>query len=54
MWLEYIKFLEGLEEVYQSIQSAQNPELENQRKQKLKQVFERALECVGFLHIGSA
>ena len=53
MWVQFIDFLEGLEEVYPKLQGEDHASLESERELKLKQAFERALENVGFSHMGS-
>lgn len=53
MWSQYINFLSGLEEVYPLLKSVDHSLLETEREMKLKQVFDRAIDNIGFTHMGS-
>ena len=46
--------MEGLEETNKKLQGEDQAALESERELKLKQVFERALENVGFSHMASS
>ena len=54
MWAQFLDFMEGLEETNKKLQGEDQAALESERELKLKQVFERALENVGFSHMASS
>jgi hypothetical protein len=53
MWNKYIDFLQDLEDIYPKLTGEDHDALEATRESKLKTVFEKALENVGFLSCSS-
>jgi hypothetical protein len=53
MWNKYIDFLQDLEDIYPKLTGEDHDALESARESKLKIVFEKALENVGFLSCSS-
>ena len=51
VWLQFIEYLEKLDDIYESICGDNLTDLESEREQKMKQIFERAIDNVGFTHV---
>lgn len=49
MWNKYIDFLQDLEDIYPKLTGEDHDALEAARENKLKTIFDKALENVGFL-----
>lgn len=49
MWNKYIDFLQDLEDIYPKLTGEDHDALESARENKLKTIFDKALENVGFL-----
>ena len=54
MWNKYIDFLQDLEDIYPKLTGEDHDALEAARESKLKIIFDKALENVGFLCISSS
>jgi len=54
MWNKYIDFLQDLEDIYPKLTGEDHDALEAARESKLKIIFDKALENVGFLCASSS